>query len=1148
MTTIKIDIEKETGRLTFWNDGDIVPIKMHEEEKCYIHSLIFGQLRTSSNYNDEDDRIDISGKNGYGVKLCSVFSKEFKVEGLDPHEEKTFSQTWKNNMRETYKPIIKSTKLKRGYTKVSFIPDYERFGMEGITDEIIMLFKRYTIETSMITKMAVLFNGEKIEISTLSDYARLYVKKNVEESKEFDVTDDEDYKGDKGDKGDKSGKSITSTISNMSDMSITGNLSNLSNSNRGKEELLVIKTPTCEVVLTPSDGDFEAIAFSNGICNPKGGVHVDSWTEEIFRPIVTKFNKPKKPQLNIAEVKRYFRLFIIASVKRPLYDGQCKFTLKSPSVEAEVKKTHVSAVLKWSAIERLQDALRAKEFISMKKIERKKRGFVKVEGLDSANNEGTKKAGDCTLILVEGLSAKTYATMGISTGIFGKEGRDWFGILALRGKLLNVRNANTKSISEKRESNTIMNIIQSLGVEFNTDYTLEENYKKLRYGKVLIICDADVDGFHITALIQNLFHFLFPSLLQREEPFLNYLQTPIVRVFLNKKEDILFYNEYEYKRYVNEHKEEKINKKYYKGLGSSNKKDIKETFGVKVARFVSDESLNDTMNKVFHSKQAEARKDWLKKFNPNHTALKWSGSDQETMSIKVSDFLDKELIKFSIADCERSIPNLMDGLKESHRKVLFTCFKRKLNKKLIKVSQLTGSVSERTNYHHGEDNLQGTIIGMACSYVGGNNIPLLVRDGGFGTRIEMGKDASNGRYLHTHLDYLTRLIFRTEDDVLLDYIEEDGSSIEPRFYVPIIPMILVNGSIGIGTGWSCNIPYYNPVELIECIRIWLSNNFSAYSEEDNIKVSVFPTLKPWYRGYKGEIVMEASDKFITRGIVEREKGKVKVTEIPVGMAISKFKDDLDKLKEEKQIKDYINHSSDVSIDFTISEIEDGIICNEENLGLSKVIKTSNMVLFRADKGIHKFHTVDEIIDEFCKVRYEFYIKRKKYYLETLEKLISVLGNKKRFLEEIRDGIIILFETKNGKRHSRSTIDLYRELEKRGYDKFDDKKKEKDDEDEEEPENKGDKGDKGDKGYDYLLTLRINNITAEKIVKLMNDIESNTKKRDELLITTEAQLWLNDLDELEKEYPTYLAMLDKEDEETSKKNEKAKRKAKKVVKE
>lgn len=1068
-TKIKIQINKETGETSVWNDGESIAIEFNEDENCYNHSLIFGQLLTSSNYDDEEDRYNISGRNGLGIKLCNVFSEYFRVKGLDPMNMKVFEQEWTQNMKLGLDPVVTDTKLKKGYTEVSWIPDFRQFKMKGYTQDIIDLYCRYVVDAAMLTNVNVYFNDVLVPVKTLKDYSKLY--STVEE-----------------------------------------------------RDVLCINTKNAHVVLMPSS-HFQSVSFVNGVYTSLGGTHVDAWIEATLRPVVQKLSTPKGITFNIGDIKKFFRIFVVVRVVNPEFESQSKHKLESP-VEASVQKKDINTILGWSIID---DIRRSKEIGVLKKLERKKKNFIKIDGLDPANNEGGKLGHECTLILVEGLAAKTYAVKGIEVGAFGKQGRDWFGIYALRGKVLNVRNAKASSIAK---NNVVADIIKALGAQLSVDYTQEDKFKSLRYGRILIITDADVDGIHISGLLQNMVHTLFPTLLDRNESFITSMQTPIVRVFLERKQEVLFYDEREYKKYVAAYNKrypgKPINTKYYKGLGSSSDQDIMDTFGQKMVEFKNDEHTNFNMNKVFHTKQSDSRKEWLENYDINNIALMWKGDKKETFKLNMSDFLNTEMIKFSLNDCKRSIPSMIDGLKESHRKTLFACFLRNLKYtgKSLKVAQLAGYVAEKTAYHHGEQNLYDTITRMANSYPGSNNIPLLYRDGQFGTRLNGGKDAANARYIFTKLDALTRLLFRQEDDILLERVVDDGDVVEPIFYVPILPTILINGcTVGIGTGWSCSVPCYNPLDLIESVKCWLEQDGKVLSEEEGTTISLLPQIHPWYRGFTGEIKHSGDSKYISWGNVSNEKRSKVVDELPIGLWTDNFKEFLDNLLEEKVIKSVKNYSTPEKIRFVITESTDGILCNRETLKLNRYIYTSNMVLFNENGNIKKYDSIDEIINAFCNIRLDYYVKRKKYILGQLETEIKFLGNKRRFLEEVMSGDIKLFDDKGKTRKSRKTSDIITELEERGYDK--DVKDTKSDNENEEEEEKNN-------GYNYLLRLQFRSITEEKISKLKNDIDSKIKTRDTLYNTSEKQLWINDLDEFEKEYVKWLKIIDKETVKTKKK--------------
>jgi DNA topoisomerase-2 len=1038
-TKIKVDLS-EDGQITIWNDGLTIPIQIDQTTGLYNPDLIFGKLLTSSNYNDEEERMT-SGKNGLGSKATNIFSKEFSVKIFDPDSGNQYVQKWRNNMSEKDSPKITSPKQKTGYTQISFLPDYQRFGCDNLSDEMRGLFFKNVIDTAMITGVNVFFNDSKIPIKNMKDYALLYEDTNM----------------------------------------------------------VMMDTKDSQVVLsvnTKAD-DFSSISFVNGIETTQGGVHVDSWSEAIFRPILDKLNgvkkdkedKKDKEKLTMRDIKPYFRLFLKCAVPNPAFTSQEKSKLASPNVTVEVLQKHINAVMKWPVMEEIKELMKSREMTKLKKTEKKK-GFVKIEGLDPANLASTKHANECSLILCEGDSAKTFAVKGIQTGVYSKKGRDYFGIYPLRGKCLNVRNSNVTTISKNKE---ITDVIKALNLKYDADYTIDDVYETLAYGRVIILTDSDVDGYHICGLLLNFFHKLFPTLLQRNPSFITCMRTPIVRVYYPRSE-MAFYTLEDFRKYQKENPNKKGDVKYFKGLGTNNNKEIETSFGKKMIEFVKDDKTDDNMDKVFHSKFSDQRKKWLEEYDP--TEEKEIVSKSALQLLPISDFLNNEMIKFSIDDCKRSIPGMMDGLKESHRKILYATFLKNLKYtgKTMKVAQLAGFVAEKTNYHHGEQCLFDTITKLAHDFMGSNNVPFLYRDGQFGSRIDNGKDAANARYIFTKLDVLTRLLFRQEDDVLLDYIYDDGDKVEPKYYVPILPTVLINGcTAGIGTGWSSQIPCYNPLDLIREIKSWLGD-----------KSHVFGELVPWYRGFTGTIEKVNDTKYMSKGMVAEEKvnrsTRKVVRELPIGMATDKFKEFVEDCIEEKKIKSYKNYSTDVLIHFELEEMKEGMELTEETLKLSTSLSTNNMVLFDEKGAIKKYENVGEIILDFCQVRFQLYEKRKEHILNDLKQSLKIVKNKMRFLREVMDDSLVIQDVDEDV--------IVKELVSRKYDGHC-----------EESENEeSDEKEKGShKKYQYLLNMPVKSFSKQKLVTLQEEIDKLEKEVERVKKLTPSMMWLNDLSEFEQEY-------------------------------
>ncbi|KAF5736455.1 DNA topoisomerase 2-like [Tripterygium wilfordii] len=543
-----------------------------------------------------------------------------------------------------------------------------------------------------------------------------------------------------------------------------------------------------EVCVSLSEGQFQQVSFVNGISTIKGGTHVDYVTNQITNHVMATVNKKNKnANVKAHNVKNHLWVFVNALIDNPAFDSQTKETLtlrqSSFGSKCELSDEFMKKVIKSGIMESLLSWADFKQRKELKKTDGTKTTKIQVEKLEDANDAGGRNSDKCTLILTEGDSAKALAMAGLSV-----VGRDHYGVFPLRGKLLNVREATHTQIMNNKE---IENIKRILGLQQNKQY---DSVKSLRYGHMMIMTDQDHDGSHIKGLLINFIHSFWPSLLKVPSFMVEFI-TPIVKATHKNGTVLPFYSMPEYESW-----KESIGGsasgwsiKYYKGLGTSTSKEGKEYFAnldMHKKDFVwRDEQDGEAIELAFSKKKIEARKHWLRQFEPG-THL-----DQKEKLIKYSDFVNKELILFSMADLQRSIPSMVDGLKPGQRKILSCSFKRNFVKE-AKVAQFSGYVSEHSAYHHGEQSLASTIIGMAQSYVGSNNISLLQPNRQFGTRNMGGKDHASARYLYTQLSPITRFLFPRDDDRLLNYLSEDGQTIEPSWYMPIIPTVVRELGLG----------------------------------------------------------------------------------------------------------------------------------------------------------------------------------------------------------------------------------------------------------------------------------------------------------------------------------------------------------------
>jgi DNA topoisomerase-2 len=703
-----------------------------------------------------------------------------------------------------------------------------------------------------------------------------------------------------------------------------------------------------------------------------------------------------------------------------------------------------------------------------------------------ANLSGTENSGNCILILCEGLSAMS----GIVSGLSASD-RNIIGIYPLRGKLLNVRGETVKKIGDNKE---ITDLKKILGLENSRTYnTIDDVRKHLRYGKIMIMCDQDTDGSHIKGLCINLFHCEWKSLTMIPG-FISFMNTPILRASRGSQ-TLSFYNDGEYQAWKTSIGGEatgwKI--KYFKGLGTSKSDEFKEYFtNKKIVDFVHSASSDDVIDKVFNDKRANDRKTWLIEKYDKDAFL-----DTRRLNVNYEEFVDRELIHFSNYDCGRSIPCAIDGLKISLRKILYCAFKRRLTSE-VKVAQFSGYVSEHSAYHHGEASLNGAIVNMAQNFVGSNNINLLEPNGQFGTRLQGGDDSASERYIFTMLNPLTRFAFPEADDHILKYINDDGTIVEPENYVPIIPFALVNGIKGIGTGFSCSVPPYNPADLIKYIKSMLKHEPTP--EE----------LVPYYEGFKGSVRKIEADKYLIKGLYEKtDTDTIAIIELPVGkwtMQYTKFLEELvdgtvdkDGKKTPPVIKDFTSLCTEVSVNFTvvfprgklaelIGQVDtQGIDGVEKLLKLTTTIKTSNIHMFDDNCKLKKFENVDDIIREYYDVRMTAYQRRKAYLVDAMTQKMLLLTNKAKYIEYTLVDKIDL--------RRKTTAEVDDMLSKNGFSKI-------------------------DNDYKYLVKMPMDSVTNENVAKLRKERDDTQRDLDVLVGTTLEEMWLKELELLETEYSKY----------------------------
>ena len=1079
---IKVWTDREKGQITIENDGEGIDIALHPEEKVYIPQMIFGELLTSGNYNKEEEKIT-GGKNGYGAKLTNIFSTYFKIETVDRIRKLKYTQLYENNMDIKGEPTIEPYK-EVPFTRITFIPDYAKFKLSGMSEDLEKMIKKRTIDMFACSRgqLEVYHNDEKIELKTFSDYMKLYLEPDH----------------------------LT-----------------VSCKPNDRWEIGACMSPNFT---------FQQISFVNGINTHRGGKHVEYVVRQITKKMVDLIMRKKKTEVKESFIKDNLMIFVNATIVNPAFDSQTKETLstlpKNFGSECIVPDAFIDKLAESGIMDRALALSEFRDSQALKKTDGvKKKRILDIPKLDDADWAGTKKADQCTLILTEGDSAKVMAIAGISVI---PNGHNLYGVFPLKGKLVNTRDKEDITLANNQE---ICNIKKILALQEDVEY---KDTSALRYGRIMLMTDSDVDGSHIKGLLIN-FLSKWKSLMKLTG-FITSLLTPIIKVW--KKSDkkgkmnaISFYTLTAYNEWLLANNNGKgYETKYYKGLGTSTPQEGKEYFkNFKIVTYHWDDNAAEQIDMAFSKERADDRKMWLSDYNAD-TIL-----DINQSSVTVSDFVNKDLIHFSNYDNHRSIPSVFDGLKPSLRKIMYCAFKRNLRSE-IKVAQLAGYVSEHGAYHHGEASLNGAIINLAQNYVGTNNINLLMPEGQFGSRVLNGQDSAAPRYIFTYLSKITHLLFNKDDYPLLKLTEDDGQTVEPLFYMPILPIILINGTTGIGTGWSSNIPQFNPIDIITNIRRLMNGEQQL-------------SLTPWYRGFIGTIRRVCSNKWLSKGRYRvLDDTTIEITELPIGYSTQNFKELLemyekgyktdtgaasttaDKKKKPgaapakkpkwaefadsdgKLIKSFKNESSDSQIKFTLkfdNRVLNKLLSGVDKTGLSELDKLfqlttsisccNTMNLYDENNKLQNFKSPEEILEYYYHKRIEYYGLRRLNLIRILEQEVLLLSTRARFILDVINDVV--------KVRNILEVEIIKQLKTLKYAIMVDNVL---------IEYETLKPEQRENGsYDFLIVMPIRSMTKEKVEELLKEKEKRSIELEILKKKTDKDIWEEDLKVFEVEYKKHM---------------------------
>ena len=1109
-----IAISFDEDSITVTNDGPGFDIDRFVTEKSsgktfYGPEAAFTLLNTSSNY-DKSETLYSGGKNGHGAKLTFIYSKKLIIDTTSitynaeniPTEVVRYQQNLVFDSR-TFKPNSELPNITRTPfvgpirtgTLIRFFPDPD--ALDGcVVKDIEPLIIRRAMEMTQFFEPGAInisLNGSPIHNSPLPEYTKKFVVPKVSSTR-------------------------TPVLCH-----VCGPI--MPDVFQWKFSLYV----------SPNGHKQDIVSYVNGMYTPQGGSHVNHVLNIVSGLIYDRLSdkykeseKKKKSSDNVGVTKSVIKGMIsgmiIAFIDKPQFESQIKAKVSVPQKRIPpitgISNEAIKHFLNRGLIKKIEDRIElltrsrlTKEMNELKcKGRRIKVDKYRPAGFALSRSHDQKMK--ATLIISEGDSANGQVIKGLK--VLGQKGADIFGTFPVRGKVINAM----KQKEQKVHNNVIFkSIVTILGLEFKKDYT--HTKRGLNYGRVLIFTDADEDGTHIKGLIISIFQEEWPSLLKSDD-FIYALKTPYVRV---KKGDTTrheFYSLRQYKSYVdvNGPFNSSLQSWYYKGIGSNTDDEIADIFERLTDHFVVfrwDLESSDWINVAFGT-SPQARREWLKGYDPNAD----DGASYEASEITYSTFINEHMKNFACYDNWRKIPSLLDGLKPVQRKIIYGM--KKLNsKKKSKMNILCAKLMAISHYAHGEGSIQQAAFRMGQCITGINNLNLLKPEGNFGSREE--HKCAQPRYAYTKLEPWTQLIFRPEDDPILIPTIQEGKVVEPLTYAPIIPMILVNGTDGIGTAHSTFIPKYKLGALINIILARLDMDMRRYK------------LSPYYVYFKGTIEdkydpYENVNGYICKGVIQQDRAdsrKFHITEIPVGGKAAKthekYKEFLGTLidkgtivyarampqekgspslkkKTRGKVSPYMDQFTIILSEETalkmimLSDDTERVKFIYDTFKLRASISINNMKLFDKDNVIKKFVDPIDIFDEYFDYRLEMYAKRKQYILQELEREINLLHYKRLFIK----GVIITrdIETRDVKR-----MDLIRTIDTklsgvRSILKVDEM---------------DDQGEPNGKAYKVLRNMKVDDLTTEAYQELARRIKNKEDEIEKVRDKKLDEMWKSELKEL-----------------------------------
>lgn len=1155
VTVIKVYFDVKTGRIKVYNNGPGIEVAIHKtaskilQRECYVPTLLISELYQGSNRHKSEESI-VGGTNGVGAKVSNYLSSECTLETVDKVRGKFFQQTWENGADITHSPIIVDLPSKsltkeqaESHTTISFMPSYAKHFKYACHDG-----KQFTGDASTASMLCDIVRTRTAFASAYAHYTTPKVSVYFND--------------------------VLLPFKNMTDITglffpqapIFKTLVRATTQQNTKQQTTKQKSPykydweLCVADISSVDikrSEPLHISNVNGIVVPQGK-HIKKIQDLIEKSLKGKISKTlNEKDIKISSyIQNNLFIAINSKIPNPQWTGQRKDVLDTDIrkfANYELDSKFINSLSK-----SISEQITANLLNQGQKTKKEKVAYDKYRKADRA---GTKDSSKCGLIAAEGDSALEHIKNALSyNNMFS-----YLGVISTGGVILNARkhcdviNEGTSSTNGALNSTPAPRYIKTTSkfdenifwkallsyVGLNPHYTYlpgSPTYKKemseLNYGYICAAVDQDLDGKgNILGLLISSFGQLFPNLLKAG--FVKWYATPIIRAYPKSGGKVHeFYSLLEYDKWTDVASEAlpKYDIRYYKGLGTHSREEIVQMFkefSKHLYTYYCDERSDEYMH-IYYGKEPSLRKLELAKPTVKPTQEQFAEIDR-TMKISTSLHLTYETNLYQKDNLERKLDHVIDGENQAGRKILDGILKAFKKTKAIKIAVLAGFISEKENYHHGEDSLCGSLTSRGFIAPGGMQLPKLRPLSNFGTRAKGGADASKPRYIWGALNKpLTDLLYPKEDYCMLEFNFDEGIRGEPKYFIPIIPMAITESKELPGHGWKLETWARDAFDIITNVKrliykdTWGTNNITASTLRD---IELLEMKTCTYKGaayeWKGSLETVRGEPYSFGDYyIDKSTNTLVITELPLRRWTAQYIQMLhSKVKDSPIIADgdpddvIVDRSNDTTIHIRVSLKPDSmdLLTEMGDAPYTDGVQEYFQLRSRLVTHLNLINTDDSVLEckSYSDVFYYWYPARRNLYINRVKRRIVLLRLHTTYYKNIIRYIHQSTQMNLPKKKEARMISI---LESEKYDRFNhtilQKPKFTPTDELEETILRGPKS-----NFDYLLNLTDRQKSEEKLeefVALQQKYESELEKN--MAHQTDkfpgAALWLEELTKLE----------------------------------